>query len=152
MENIVVGHMMQGEEPLIEALVKEIFDVYIAPDYAQEGIDYFYNYINENSITERSHDSKYRMHTAKIDRQIVGILETRDNSHICLFFVNKAFHRRGIGKSLFEYAFRESKGDLTVNASPYGAPIYEKLGFSKINGEMIRNGITYIPMIKSGKN
>ncbi len=35
---------------------------------------------------------------------------------------------------------------ITVNASPYAVPVYEKLGFQAVDDEQLTDGIRYTPM------
>ena len=86
--------------------------------------------------------------------ELVGTLAMRDVNHISLFFVKESYHRKGIGKKLFETMKNDyDKHDFTVNSSPYAVEIYERLGFQKTDCEQITNGIRYTPMryIKNSK-
>lgn len=150
MIKIFIEPMSDDEAPIVEKLTKKVFDLYIGSDYVQEGIEAFYDFIAYKNIIDRLYNQLHTIFVAKdIENQkIVGIIETRDNNHICLLFVDPKYHRMGIAKQLFSEAFKNSEGSLTVNSSPYAVTIYERLGFSKISGELIKNGITYIPMIK----
>lgn len=149
MDNIMIEAMQPEEAKNVQVLVKKVFDLFIGPDYAQEGVDTFYNFIAHEHIIDRLCNQMHKAWVAKDseNQKIVGIIETRDNSHICLLFVDPSYHRRGIAKRLFYEAFKDSKEEITVNASPFAVTIYEKLGFKKISGELIKDGITYIPMI-----
>lgn len=135
----------------VENLIKGVFYQYIAYDYSEQGVQDFLTYINNEQIVRRLLGENHKICLAKTHHEIVGVIETRNDSHITLLFVQKDFQRRGIAKGLIERVFEGHVGDMTVNASPYGAPIYEKMGFTKIAGELIKNGITYIPMIKDMK-
>ena len=76
------------------------------------------------------------------------MIATRKNgTHIALFFVNGAHHRRGIGKRLFQAALSDCPADrMTVNSSPYAVPVYHRLGFSDISAEQTVSGIRFTPM------
>lgn len=39
-----------------------------------------------------------------------------------------------------------SAGEITVNASRYGKPVYEKFGFAATDEEQQKDGIIYTPM------
>lgn len=84
---------------------------------------------------------------------LVGILGTKQNgAHISLFFINQNYHRKGVGRILFDYAYANpavSVGQITVNSSSYAIRFYESLGFSKIAEEQETGGLRYTPMIKT---
>ena len=114
-----------------------------APDYCAEGVRSFKTFIDEPATS-----GTLTLYGAFIRSEIVGMAATRGSgSHISLFFVNPGFHRRGIGRALFEAMLRHSPaGRLTVNSSPYAAEIYRRLGFTDTAPEQLQNGIRYIPM------
>ena len=133
-----------NESELEEALnlVWEVFSEYEVPEYSEEGINEFWSFIhNQDEL-----DNLY-IYGAFNKDEVVGVIATR-KEHISLFFVKEEYQRRGIGKSLFEYIIDKVEEDnITVNSSPYGVGIYEKLGFKAIDKEQLVNGIRYIPMI-----
>ena len=80
--------------------------------------------------------------------KIVGVAATRnEGNHIALFFVDSQYHRRGIGRKMFETVLHGSISDhITVNSSPYAVNVYHHLGFFDTDAERLENGIRYIPM------
>ena len=79
---------------------------------------------------------------------MVGVLALRAGErHISLFFVDAAWHRRGVGRALFQALLGDTGGaPLTVNSSPYAVEIYRHLGFQATDTEQVRDGIRYTPM------
>jgi len=81
---------------------------------------------------------------------LTGVIALRDLHHICLLFVDKAHHRRGIARGLYQKAMQhcQSRGAkiITVNSSPYAAEAYRRLGFVDTDVEQTINGIRFIPM------
>ena len=83
---------------------------------------------------------------------LAGMLEMRQNNHVALLFVDKAFHRQGVARALLDHALGEARRHqpdaerMTVNSSRYGVPAYEKLGFRQTGPERAVNGIAFIPM------
>ncbi len=122
-------------------LVWEVFMEFEAPDYCDEGIKEF-----ENFLHDKAEIDKLLIYAAFIEKKIVGVLAMREN-HISLFFVNKDHHRQGIGKSIFK-SVKENycNKKITVNSSPYAVNIYKKLGFVAKDHEQVTNGIRYTPM------
>lgn len=142
------AHMSIEEVEAVHHLVKSVFDQYIASDYAPEGVSNFNEFIDPSKILERIMKKHHKVIVAKDIDQVIGVIETREDHHICLLFVHKAYHRMGVARNLIALGFSPLSPYVTVNASPYAQTIYEKLGFTKISGELVKNGITYIPMIK----
>ena len=79
---------------------------------------------------------------------LVGIMGTKnEGKHLSLFFIRNDYHRKGIGKQLFNFAINHCPvNEMTVNSSTYAIPFYQSLGFDKIAEKQCTNGITYTPM------
>ena len=81
------------------------------------------------------------------DSPIVGVLAMRVPKHISLLFVDPAYHRRGIARSLMDEMTRtlllEGQDHITVNSSKYATGMYGRLGFEAVNGEQVLNGIRF---------
>lgn len=124
-------------------LAWRVFQEFEAPDYSQEGIDEFHSFISKVAPT-----ADMQFWGAFHGERMVGMAATRVPQHLSLFFVDKEFHRQGVGRSLFEALLREfPTGPITVNSSPYAAPIYPHYGFVPTSGEQVVNGIRFVPMV-----
>ena len=77
-----------------------------------------------------------------------GIIATDSpKRHICLFFVDKTSQGKGIGKKLMAIVIENNENSfITVNSSRYAVPIYEKLGFVKMEEEKEQDGLKFTPM------
>jgi GNAT superfamily N-acetyltransferase len=55
------------------------------------------------------------------ENKLIGIMGTKnEGKHISLFFIKKEFHRKGIGKQLFDYSQCDCPAnEITVNSSTY---------------------------------
>jgi predicted GNAT family N-acyltransferase len=152
-EKIIIYRPLEpGEEADICDLVVEIFDEFVALDYSEEGRQEFYRYADPEALAARQGKNHFCL-VAEMDDIIVGVIEIRDCNHISLLFVKE--RGRGIAKELFHRALNRCIGELskisqvTVNSSPYAAPIYKRIGFRIVDEEKTENGITYIPMAYS---
>ena len=125
------------------SLVWKVFQEYEAPDYPQEGVDEFYQ-----SIHDESYLSLLCIYGAFVGETLVGVIATRsEGTHIALFFVDGQYQRKGIGKKLFRAVLPDLGSErMTVNAAPYGVPIYRKLGFNETDTEQTVNGLRFTPM------
>lgn len=124
-------------------LIWTTFLQFEAPDYSEEGIQSFKDFIeNKDIISSLEFWGAY-------DSQILkGVIATNENrKHICCFFVKAEYHRQGIGRKLWEYLLENSKSEvITVNSSPYAVPVYHRLGFVDTETEQLSDGMRYTPM------
>ena len=119
--------------------------------YPPEGVHSFQDFITDSALKRMFVMGSYQMMGAFLGNQIVGMISLRNNSHISLLFVDKHYHKRGIGRaliaSLSEYVKTEiGQNRITVNASPYGVDFYHRLGFRDIEPEKQQDGIIFTPM------
>lgn len=128
-------------------LTWKTFLEYEAPDYSQEGIEEF-----KKSIDDKEWLCAREFYGAYEENVLLGLIATKDKSHIALFFVDGEYHRRGIGRKLFEKVLEENDKDyFTVNSSPYAKEIYEHLGFECVDDIQCINGLKFYPMIMKVK-
>ncbi len=76
-----------------------------------------------------------------------ALVAEKDGSHIRAFFVRTDEQGQGFGGTLMRYFLNLHQGAVTVNASRYGKPIYEKFGFRAVSEETQKDGILFTPMI-----
>ena len=151
-DHVTFREMSQGDEEAVSALVEEVFDEFVAPDYARGGVEEFKSFILPEKLLQRLVDEDSLIIVAEEEGELVGVIDVRDGSHIRLLFVRKDHHGRGIGGRLFSLARERCASDnpgleeITVNSSPYAIPIYESMGFFVTNPELVRNGIRHTPM------
>lgn len=132
-------------------LIWTVFQEFEAPDYSEQGIETFKNFIAYNSMIEKLDRGKIEFWGCFKEDSMVGVIAARKTNHICLLFVKKEFHRQGIAKNLLNTVIENCKrnGDfekITVNSSPYAVEAYHHLGFTDTDSEQIVNGIRFTPM------
>jgi GNAT superfamily N-acetyltransferase len=143
--------LLPGEEVEVSNLVARSFNEYIAPDFPEEGIEEFFRYANPRALRKRS-DGSHFVIIAEAEGVIAGMIEVREMRHVSMLFVDKTFHKRGIGKELFKAALDRIKSEsrppkkVTVHSSRYAVPFYESLGFVRSDEEKIIHGVIHIPM------
>jgi GNAT superfamily N-acetyltransferase len=143
--------MNPGEEVEVSNLVARSFNEFIAPDFPEEGIEEFFRYANPRALIKRSEGSHFIL-VAEAEESIVGIIEIREMKHVSMLFVDKSFHRRGIGKELLRAALDKIKSGsrppkkVTVHSSRFAVPFYNSLGFVRTGEEKIIHGVIHIPM------
>ncbi len=149
-----IGTMREGDLLQVTQLVTKLFNQFEAPEYSTEGVNNFLRYVDVDAFRKRMNTNHFALVSRK-GETIVGVIEVRNNDHICLLFVDAAYHQQGIGKTLLKTAIaRCGKSnpklkEITVNSSPFAVPIYRRFGFVAIGGEKLQEGIRYIPMTLS---
>ena len=84
------------------------------------------------NIISISEEANKKLETKKI-LIFIGI------TFVALFFVDGQYHRKGIGKKLWEAVLSNTSANLiTVHSSLYAAGIYKKLGFYQTRNESFR--------------
>jgi predicted GNAT family N-acyltransferase len=142
-----------GEEQAVLALVMRGFDEVVRPDFSDEGVAEFTR-VASAFVLERP--AGHRVTVAEHAGRLVGMIDVRDSSHICLFFVEAGDRGHGVGRALLESALEQSSSAkwaeptptaITVNSSPWAVPVYGRLGFAATGPEIEKNGIRTVPMV-----
>lgn len=132
-------------------LVWAVFQEFEAPDYSRQGIEEFRKFISYNSIIEKFDKGEMCFWGCIDNDNLIGVIATRGVNHICMLFVNKEYHRRGIARSLFETVEEICKSQninkITVNSSPYAIEVYHHLSFFDSDKEQTVDGIRFTPMV-----
>ena len=111
--------------------------------YSEQGIETFCNFVDNKKITK-----SFKVYGAFEKNILKGLIAADSQKrHISLFFVDKVSQGKGIGKELMNIIINNNENScITVNSSRYGVPIYEKLGFIKIEEEKEQDGLKFTPM------
>jgi GNAT superfamily N-acetyltransferase len=115
-------------------LVIRMMNDFVANDYLEEGVWEFLKFV-QSTRAMRTSGMKHFVLIAEMEEQIIGTIEVRDNNHITLFFVEKKYSQRGVGRKLLQRALELCKNnnpelsEITVNSLPGSVYIYESLGF-----------------------
>jgi len=137
-------------------LVNCVFSEFVAIDYSEQGRNTFEAYLktklDEVSAALKSGDKK--MWAYHQGEDILGVIATQGSSHISLMFVEKQHHRQGIARQLFDHVLQEITRNpdvtqITVNSSPYAVKAYEHLGFAQTAEQQEKDGILYVPMMRT---
>ncbi len=147
----IIRMAYQNEWEDAMALAWKTFLEFEADDYEPEGIRSFEDFITDSALHRMFIMGAYQMFVALDGFRMTGMITVRGNSHISLLFVDKEYHRKGIGRALMEELCSYLRAELgigrvTVNASPFGAEFYHRLGFKDMQPEQTSSGIRYTPM------
>ncbi len=131
-------------------LTLEVFMEFEAPEYSEEGIKTFTDYVTSDETRQIFLNSSNIFLGCYYKKQLVGIIAFRDDSHVSLLFVDKNHHRKGIATRLMKKAVKitKKKGvrEITLNSSPYAVPFYHRFGFVDTDTQLLTDGIKYTPM------
>ena len=140
---IEIKQLVNNEKDKALLFAKRIFIESEDESYSKEGIETFCNFVDNKKITK-----SFKVYGAFENNILKGIIATdRRKRHINLFFVDKVSQGKGIGKKLMNIVVNNNENSyITVNSSRYGVPVYEKLGFIKMEEEKEQDGLKFTPM------
>lgn len=151
-QGITIRLMTRDDIQTVIALVTEVFNTHVAPEYSSAGCEEFYRFASKDGLLTRL-QSNQATFVAIISDKIYGITEIRPPNHISLLFVDTAQQRMGLGKALFAHArfwITENYPNtryISVNASPNAQNAYIRWGFEATHSEQEYHGIRFIPML-----
>ena len=128
----------KSEEEKACRLVMDCFTEFVARGYSREGVIEFLKIRKSSRLCRNRLGNNHFIILAFDNDLLVGLIEVRNFNHISLFFVKTDYQNKGIGKKLHELAVNRCKlsspdvSIIEVNSSPYAIPVYEKLGFVKV--------------------
>ncbi len=148
---MLIRKLLEKDLPAALELVWTVFLRFEAPEYTQEGIDVFRDFIDPETMKRMADAGVLRFWGAFEGERVVGVIAIRGLSHISLLFVDSDHQRKGIARALFDEACKlaasEDVREVTVNSSPYALGFYQTLGFVPLSPEQEKQGIRYTPMV-----
>lgn len=133
-------------------LIWDVFSEFEAPDYLDEGIENFKEFIDSDRLYKNMKSGFMNFWGCFDKGNLIGVIASREVKHVSLLFVKKEYHRMGIARKLFNELKKEIIKNnphieaITVNSSPFAVKIYERLGFNKISDEIMQDGLRFTPM------
>ena len=143
-----IRRLSEDERQTALDLAWAVFSEYESPDYSAEGTEEFRKCLHDEGYLSGLH------YYGTFDgEKLIGEIAIRpDRKHICFFFVDGRYHRRGIGTRMFRRLLEDYPNEtITLNSSPYGLPFYKAIGFVPTDEEKTVNGIRFTPMKYEGK-
>ena len=145
---LFIDTALPEDAPALFDMVERVADELVCRDFNPGGPEEFYGAVR---MLLFDRPEGHLLLAAKRGSVPIGLVDIRDNYHICLFFVDRREQHKGVGRALFDEMCRRLgpalEGGLEVYASLYAVPIYEKLGFRKTSGVQLKNGIRFVEMI-----
>ena len=143
-----IRRLSQDERQTALDLAWAVFSEYESPDYSAEGTEEFRKCLHDEGYLSGLH------YYGTFDgEKLIGEIAIRpDRKHICFFFVDGRYHRRGIGTRMFRRLLEDYPNEtITLNSSPYGLPFYQAIGFVPTDEERTVNGIRFTAMKYEGR-
>ena len=149
MDDLEIRPARAEDAPAISALVRTVFEAFVAPDYSAEGHATFDREIAPQAMAERLAEPPAAGRTSLVAcakaGEPVGYLEV-EGQHIRELFVAGAYQRRGVARALLARAFRGREDrEVTVNAAPRSQAAYLALGFAPAGPLTTCDGLTFRP-------
>ncbi len=151
---ISVRPMKAADAPAVSRLILTVFSAFNSNDYSDTRR--FTDNVTPEHLMHFSKDALSLM--AEWDGIIVGVIVVIDGCHLELMFVDPSFHRQGIATRLWNVALKnllaesDQLKEMTVNASTYGTPFYESIGFHQVRGVYSENtGVEINRMVRPGQ-
>lgn len=148
-----IDYMQEDELDDTLALIKDVFDEFNYNDYDEEGVESFYKFIDEKYIKKQLKSGNMIILVARTNyKEVIGVAGVSAENHISLLFVNKKFHKKGVGTNLLKFAINVCKYNdeyvekVTVNSAPYAIDFYRKYGFEDLAKLQECDGIKFLPM------
>lgn len=148
-----IDYMKELELKATLNLIKDVFDEFNREDFDEDGVENFYNFIEESTIKNKIDSGEMIILVARTSyNQIIGAIAVSSENHINLLFIKKDFQKKGIGTNLLKFAINVCKYNdkyldkITVNSSSFAIEFYHKYGFEDLDEMQKKDGIEFLPM------
>lgn len=139
---------------MISRLITTLSRETIARDFTPAARESLLNTMTKEAI-ERYFEAGHDYHIALSGGQLLGVVATRDDSHLFHLFVEASYQGQGLARQLWELALarcqsRSGTERFTVNASLDSVEIYRRFGFVGSELAVGERGVSYVPMVWEG--
>jgi GNAT superfamily N-acetyltransferase len=134
----------EADARAIGVLVRRVTRRDVLPDQPAGAAAHLMETMSARSECARIREGK-RYHVAEVEGRIVGVVATRDDSHVFRLFVSRRWRRHGIAGALLRRIVadgrrRSGTRTFTLNASKFAIEAYLRLGF-RITGRAVAKGL-----------
>lgn len=135
----------------ISALLVSLTREHLPANCTADGLERLLATMTPAAIRERM-AGDYVHWIAVHEESVVGVCALREKKHLYHLFVANAFQRQSVGRRLVDVAIAHCRSHspptdvLTVNASSFGIPAYQRMGFVPDGEPQDSQGIRYQPM------
>jgi len=148
--SITIRKAKTSDSQRISKLISRNAQTLLQDDFENDGLAFFLTTVNHRAIKDYM-EQGFSYLVAQSEGEIVGVIAMKDYSHMFHLFVDKAFHKKGIAKQLWQAIYQHSiengnTGKFTLNSTSYALPVYQRWGFSTTDEQQSRHGIRFTPM------
>ncbi|MEM1403887.1 MAG: GNAT family N-acetyltransferase [Pseudomonadota bacterium] len=135
----------------ISELLVALSKAHIAMAFGEEGKRNLIGSMTPDSI-EGYMEEGFRFHVAVEGPRVVGVVGTRDESHLFHLFVHDDFQGQGLATQLWHVGrdacidSGKNPGHFTVNSSLNAQQVYRHFGFEPLGGIREGGGVRDVPM------
>ena len=146
---MLIRDAIEDDAQQISDLLIDSARIFFADDFSKAGMALFIDDCAPTTLQERIRAGD-RYYVAIVDDVIAGVCAIRRGNYLYSLFTDAEFHRRGVARKLWERALRDIREsgyeEVTVKASNYAVPAYERLGFVCTGPREEEKGIVSNPM------
>lgn len=148
--DLPIRSALPGDAEAISALVCGLLP-YLVEDPASPDIAGFVDTLQTSGTRDRLVSPRFCYYLAERDGALLGVAALRDGTHLYHLFVRADAHRQGIGQALWAHVQERADGaPITVNASLFAVPAYERMGFQATDVQQSVDGLVFVPMVHRG--
>ena len=134
----------------MHALLQRVAPLMVA-DPTQPELAPFLESLSASAVLARIAAPNYRHFIAESGAGLLGYVALRDGQHLHHLFVQPEFHRRGIGRLLWQHILPlTGQAPITVNSSLFAVPTYRSFGFEPHGEPQLKSHPPYVPMVHPG--
>jgi len=143
---VIVRKMEETDLEAVSAICIASFTRSVADSLSEQGIATFTNIAASDAFLERMNGDNMML-VAERNGEVQGVIELKEGRHVAMLFICPDQQRKGIGKILLAAALKHARTEtVTVRASLFSVPAYNKYGF-KCSGDIGEfAGLVYQPM------
>ena len=147
---MIIRPASRTDSAAISKLLTYLAVKYIAVGFSDEGVSNLLGSMKAEAI-QACFDQGFRYHIGEIETRTIGVVGTRDNSHLFHLFVDDRYQGHGYATQLWSVAKSAciesgNPGYFTVNSSLNAQEVYKGWGFSPIGGIREGGGVRDVPM------
>jgi len=130
-----IAALVDADEAEVRTLALSSFMEFIAPTFSPKGVEHVQGNFEPGALLRDNQNGHFCL-VAKRDNCVVGMIQARSPGHIAKLYVDKQYHRQGIGRALLDAAIQRLRQqmpdlkELTVNSCRCAVPAYLGLGYS----------------------
>jgi GNAT superfamily N-acetyltransferase len=133
----------EADARAIGVLVRRVTRQDVLPDQPARAAAHLLETMSARNERARIREGQ-RYHVAEIGGRVVGVVATRDDSHVFRLFVSRRWRGLGIARRLLDRAVadcrrRAGTRTITLNASAFAVAAYRRLGFVP-KGRLVARG------------